>query len=169
MASAYIGFPHSTDTDKNAADKLHRAVSEMRSATDRIAGLLAVTGLADKVAQRSSTTKADSLDNIRDIRDARNKMFGEDIFFDPAWNILLYLYRNELDGRKVIVSDTYSASGVPQTTGLRWLGILEKRGHVVRSADPIDGRRVFVKLTPAASERMEQLTDLMLNKFYGGE
>lgn len=100
------------------------------------------------------------------LRVIRGGLFGEDIFFDPSWSILLDLYQRELEGRRVMVSDACAASGVPPTTGLRWLRLLEKRDFIVRTQDPTDRRRVFVALTPAASERMAKLADAAVSKFY---
>jgi DNA-binding MarR family transcriptional regulator len=43
---------------------------------------------------------------------------------------------------------------VPPTTALRWIRMLTQQGVLVRSADPRDGRRVFMTLSEASSAAM---------------
>ena len=44
------------------------------------------------------------------------------------------------------VSSLCIAAAVPATTALRWIKALTDRGLFVRSADPEDGRRVYIEL-----------------------
>lgn len=88
-------------------------------------------------------------------RSYRAKFFGDDLFADPAWDILLYLYAAYLGGEEVSVSSVCLASGVPHTTGLRWTNVLETRGFISRRNDPGDGRRVYLYLTPRAVGSIE--------------
>nr|WP_280638933.1 MarR family winged helix-turn-helix transcriptional regulator [Sphingomicrobium aestuariivivum] len=46
------------------------------------------------------------------------------------------------------------AAAVPATTALRWIKTLTDKKLFVRRADPHDGRRVFVELSPDASRAM---------------
>ena len=66
---------------------------------------------------------------------------------EPAWEILLDLFVREADDEPASVSDACAASGVPTTTGLRYLAYLTQQGHVVRQPDPEDARRTLVHLT----------------------
>lgn len=83
------------------------------------------------------------------IRRARGEQFPTDLFADPAWDMLLDLMAARLEGKKVAVSSLCIAAAVPPTTALRWIGILEDRGLVVRVGDPGDRRRAHVELVPA--------------------
>ncbi len=74
-----------------------------------------------------------------------------ELFGEPAWDILLDLLRAEVAERRVSVSSVCLASGVPQTTALRYLKQMTARGMIVRCADPRDHRRVFVELAPEVS------------------
>ncbi len=69
--------------------------------------------------------------------------------------ILLDLYAHA-GKRPVMVSSACIASGGPATTGLRWLSVLVKKGLAERVADPNDGRRVNVVITPAGMTLVEQ-------------
>ena len=87
---------------------------------------------------------------IRRVQKARNvraTFFGEDLFGDPAWDILLELYASELSQQRISVSSASAAAGVPATTALRWMAVLEEKNLIAREKDPFDARRVWVSLT----------------------
>jgi DNA-binding MarR family transcriptional regulator len=87
-------------------------------------------------------------------RSVRTKFFKAELFADPAWDMLLDLYRAELEQYRVSITSLCTASGVPTSTALRWLRALEQEGLITRRQDPLDGRRTFVALTSAAVEAM---------------
>lgn len=80
---------------------------------------------------------------------------GFELFGEPAWDILLDLYIAHARGKVVSVSSACIGSAAPPTTGLRWLGILQQEGLVLRENDPQDQRRVNVRLSPDAISRLE--------------
>lgn len=88
-----------------------------------------------------------AVDSMLSARKSRLKFFESDLFFDPTWAMLLDLYRSDLIGTKLSVSSLCIGSGVPSTTALRYLQVLEDRGYVERVADQSDRRRIFVRLT----------------------
>ncbi len=95
-----------------------------------------------------------SVDAVRAViraRRLRSRYFAEELFADPAWDMLLDLLQAELAQLRVPVSSLCIAAAVPATTALRWLKTMTAQGLFVRRADPHDGRRVFVELDPAAS------------------
>lgn len=87
-------------------------------------------------------------------RRRRDSVFGGELFGEPAWDILLELFASEWSEQKLSVSGACYASGVPPTTGLRWLLRLEKEGWVQRRIDPYDGRRSWVALTDRGLDMM---------------
>lgn len=83
-----------------------------------------------------------------DDRRRRTKIFdSEELFGEPAWDILLDLFIAAKERRRVSVTSACIGSAVPSTTALRWITILEKQGLLMREADPGDARRVYVKLS----------------------
>ncbi|WP_347402843.1 hypothetical protein [Altererythrobacter arenosus] len=68
---------------------------------------------------------------------------------------MLDLYIAHARGKNVSVSSACIGSAAPPTTGLRWLGILQDEGLVLREADPRDHRRVNVRLSDEGIARME--------------
>jgi DNA-binding MarR family transcriptional regulator len=89
-------------------------------------------------------------------RRLRARYFAEDLFADPAWDMLLDLLQAEIAQHRVPVSSLCIAAAVPATTALRWIKSMTDSGLFVRRADPHDGRRVFVELSRGASEAMRR-------------
>lgn len=98
-----------------------------------------------------------SVDQVRSViraRRLRSRFFTEELFADPAWDMLLDLLQAEISQLRVPVSSLCIAAAVPATTALRWLRTMVDQNLFVRRADPHDGRRVFVELAPDTSRAM---------------
>lgn len=111
-------------------------------------------------ATASTRAKPGNLDqsDLRALLHARRRrahFFPDDLFADPAWDILLELYAAELAQRRIATSSLCIAAGVPATTALRWIGVLEDKGLISRHDDPLDGRRVYAQLTEEALQAIE--------------
>lgn len=87
-------------------------------------------------------------------RRLRDQFFSGEMFADPAWDMLLDLLLARLEQRTVAVSSLCIAAAVPPTTALRWIKRLTDEGVFVRTADPRDGRRVFIDLSDEAADGM---------------
>jgi hypothetical protein len=87
-------------------------------------------------------------------RRLRAQFFAQEMFADPAWDMLLDLFAAELEGRRVSVSSLCIAAAVPPTTALRWIGTLHDAGLFERHADPSDRRRAYIALSQKALEGM---------------
>ena len=92
--------------------------------------------------------------NMLKLRRNRDRFFDNDLFADPAWDILLELYASTLAQIRVSISNLCIAAAVPPTTALRWINQLENQGMLARRADPTDGRRCFITLSEKALEAM---------------
>jgi len=88
-------------------------------------------------------------------------MSAANLFADPAWFIMLDLFVRQHSGLQTTVSSACHASFSPVTTALRHLAILTERNIIEREYDPVDQRRIFVKLTQEASAEIQRtlLTD----------
>ncbi|HEV2079952.1 MAG TPA: winged helix DNA-binding protein, partial [Allosphingosinicella sp.] len=87
-------------------------------------------------------------------RRLRDQYFGGELFADPAWDMLLDLMAARLDRQRVAVSSLCIAAAIPPTTALRWIKTLTDHGLFVRTADPQDGRRVFIELSDHAAAQL---------------
>ena len=87
-------------------------------------------------------------------RQSRNALLGDDLFSDPAWDILLLLFA-ELPLRKhLLIKEFALRARVPLTTTIRWLYALENRGLIWRCEDERDRRATNVGLTERGRDLM---------------
>jgi DNA-binding MarR family transcriptional regulator len=108
---------------------------------------------------RSSTRVLEQLTGLIRQRRLRARLFGDQLFADPAWDMLLDLARARIEQQGVSVTSLCHSSGVPATTALRWIRLLEREAMITREHDRQDRRRSFVVLTPQAMETMERYLD----------
>jgi hypothetical protein len=94
--------------------------------------------------------------NVIRARRVRSRFFDEELFADPAWDMLLDLLQAEIAQHRVPVSSLCIAAAVPATTALRWIKTMTDNGLFKRRADPHDGRRVFIELAPDTSLSMRR-------------
>ena len=94
---------------------------------------------------------------VRRMRSRRSEYLNDELFGEPAWDMLLDLYAAELEQRRRPITALCADNGISLTSGLRWLQVLQKEGLIDRTADPHDGRRIFITLTDDAVARMDGL------------
>jgi DNA-binding MarR family transcriptional regulator len=149
-----------------AADKNAARLRQLSEEVNRIASTLARLSSGPAPAtdphvpaaapQELPQVSADTVRSVIRARRLRSRYFQEDLFADPAWDMLLDLLQAEIAQLRVPVSSLCIAAAVPATTALRWLKALVDQGLFVRRADPHDGRRVFVELSPDASQALRR-------------
>ena len=147
------------------ADKSAERLRQLSDEVSRIASTLArlSAGPATRLAPEETAGPAEappiSAEMVRSViraRRLRARYFEEDLFGDPAWDMLLDLLQAEIAQLRVPVSSLCIAAAVPATTALRWLKTMVGQGLFIRRSDPHDGRRVFVELAPEASSAMRR-------------
>lgn len=84
-------------------------------------------------------------------RQQRKLYLPNELFADPAWDMLLDLLHAEITKRKVSVSSLCIASAVAASTAVRWINSMVDQGVLIRQPDPSDGRRIFIELAPEVS------------------
>ena len=93
------------------------------------------------------------------VRRARGNVLGENLFSEPAWDILLELYAAKLGGRSMTLSELARAIDTPASVAARWQAALEDHGltrSIVELADPCC---IHISLTAEGSSKMEHLAD----------
>lgn len=98
---------------------------------------------------------------VQAARKRRTAVFPEELFSDPAWDILLELYAAHLEQHRISITGVCAASSVPTTTALRWIAKLQQDGLVVRTGDPLDARRSWIALTSVGVERMRSFFETL--------
>jgi DNA-binding MarR family transcriptional regulator len=151
---------HDVASDKNAV-----RLRQLSDEVSRIAATLARLSTGPTQAARPVETGKDSdapavsAETVRAViraRRLRSRYFSEELFADPAWDMLLDLLQAEIAHLRVPVSSLCIAAAVPATTALRWLKAMTSEGLFLRRADPHDGRRVFVELAPETSRTLRR-------------
>ena len=89
-------------------------------------------------------------------RRRRGSVFGQSMFGEAAWDMLLALYIMEMSGPRQTLGDLMKLAGTPVTTANRWLAFLVARRLVQREDHPIDRRSSFVSLTDSARTKMDE-------------
>jgi len=84
---------------------------------------------------------------IRSAREGRGGFFSADLFADPAFDMLLFVFLEEEAGRPVETSACYRASGVPRTTAVRWINMLVSNGMFESAPHPTDRRLALLSLS----------------------
>lgn len=141
-------------SDQNAARlrQLSDEVSRIAASLARLSsGPAAIAQPAPPSDTDAPIVQPDTVRAVIRARRLRSRYFAEELFADPAWDMLLDLLQAEIAQLRVPVSSLCIAAAVPATTALRWLKTMVDHGLFVRRADPHDGRRVFVELAPDAS------------------
>jgi DNA-binding MarR family transcriptional regulator len=144
--------------NEDASERLQQLSDEV----SRIATTLARMSsgpfqVGDQVSKHDSGKAAPAISTIKGVIKARRlraRFFDEELFADPAWDILLELLLAEVSQCRVAVSSLCIAAHVPATTALRYISSMTDAGLLRRRSDPTDGRRVFVELTPQASNAL---------------
>jgi DNA-binding MarR family transcriptional regulator len=149
-----------------ASDQNATRLRQLSDEVSRIASTLARLSTGpDSVPRPTELPPAEgdvpaiSAETVRAViraRRLRARYFQEEMFADPAWDMLLDLLQAEIAQLRVPVSSLCIAAAVPATTALRWLKTMTQQGIFVRRADPHDGRRVFVELAPQASQALRR-------------
>ena len=127
-----------------------------------IAGMgIAGTGTADTGNALNALAVKKAAD-LLEITKRRSRLVSvANLFADPAWFILLDLFVRQHSGLQTSVSSACHASFSPVTTALRHLAVLTERKIIEREYDPVDQRRIFLRLTEEASAEIQRtlLTD----------
>jgi DNA-binding transcriptional ArsR family regulator len=130
------------------------AAADRSGATLLQAPRLRVVGPDDPPDEQEESLAARTRSYLR-ARRLREDLFPEQIFADPAWDMLLELFACRLEGNRVHISDACAATLVPQTTALRWIDRLVECGLIERHRDTKDSRRIYVELSEIAAWRIE--------------
>lgn len=143
------------------ADRLRQLSDEVGRIAATLARLSTVPVGPEPAKEKPEVETAPevSVEIVRSViraRRLRGRYFSEDLFADPAWDMLLDLLQAEIAQLRVPVSSLCIAAAVPATTALRWLKSMTDKGIFVRRADPHDGRRVFVELSGESSLAMRR-------------
>ncbi len=166
LAVAMSGAARAAHVADVASDRGAARLRQLSDEVARIAATLARLSAGPQTApvkappaEKGAEAPAIEPETVRAIiraRRLRARYFDVELFADPAWDMLLDLVQAEIDQLRVPVSSLCIAAAVPATTALRWIKTMTDGGLFVRRADPHDGRRVFVEMSPDTSLAMRR-------------
>lgn len=96
----------------------------------------------------------DQIKSILEVRRGRSQMFGEGLFSDPAWDILLELLAARLGERKLTLSDLREIA--PESVLARWVEELEERRLVNCDVNPFLPEQFWIRLSDMCAGRLIQ-------------
>lgn len=142
---------HQKDPFREIMSRLDQLIASFGVEADEVTFSAPVQSSASEanLIRRPRTAMPDPrwVKSIIRARQLRFRYFSSDLFADPAWDMLLDLTLARAERRRVSVTSLCIASGVPTTTALRWIKLLEQSGLVERVEDETDRRRAFVFLS----------------------
>jgi hypothetical protein len=94
---------------------------------------------------------------VYESRRTRDRIFGNSLFADPAWDILLDLYIARREDRKVTITSACMAASAPTSTATRHIAHLMQKGLVLRVPHPADARSSHLELSAAGDRKLTQL------------
>jgi len=103
--------------------------------------------------------------SIYRARRRRSEYFGDSLFGEPAWDMLLDLFVNKALGRRISTTSLCLAAEAPQATGLRYIDQLEAKGLLQRQTAPDDRRMTLVDLTQLGYRLMRRYVVEGMGKF----
>jgi DNA-binding MarR family transcriptional regulator len=93
---------------------------------------------------------------LYEARRGRDRIFNDELFGEPAWDMLLALYGLPHKGVMLGVTSLGHAANVPPTTGLRWQRVLFDEGLIERGPHVNDSRQQLVRLTAKGRMLLER-------------
>ncbi|SFP56295.1 hypothetical protein [Sphingomonas rubra] len=104
---------------------------------------------------RDQSARLAMVRTLLDQRRQRRDFLPEELFHEPAWDMLLALYLAWHEGRTMNVKTLVSNSEAPVTTSQRWIDHLAKLALVTRVVDPADRRRIEVTLSESGLQAID--------------
>jgi DNA-binding MarR family transcriptional regulator len=111
-----------------------------------------------KLRQRLKLTE-DHILSVLLVRRARRAVLGENLFSDPAWDILLELYAASLGDREMSLGDLARAIETPESTTKRWVAALEERDLIQSKIDMVEKDVVWISLSTQGADKLADLAD----------
>jgi len=103
---------------------------------------------------RRQKATIDAIDSIIQARRQRLHHLDPALFGEPAWDMLLLLYKASLWGTDMPVSGLCALNGLTQATGRRWVSVLIKTGLAEMAPSDADDADPNICLTETGAMQM---------------
>ena len=156
---------HNQSSEADAARTIALSRKDMLAARRLLRLLLGVDREASKRRRQEPPTRREAdvgrtalIARAREEFENRRRRiatFGQSMFGEPAWDMLLALYILDVSGQRQTIGSLLDYSGTPPTTAKRWLDFLYAHDLVRREPHPTDRRTAFISLTAKAREKLD--------------
>ena len=120
--------------------------------------------MTEHVQHLMAATDAENLiDQMLCARRLRTAAFGPGLFSDPAWDIVLTLYRGQLRGERVLSAELAESATVTLGTIARWVEVLARQGLVEVQPAVSEVKGPIVELSAQGSAAMRRWLAQWLN------
>ncbi len=134
---------------------------------DEIKRLAGIASLLSEMLEEASVNPVSQIVPTQEMlvetakADARARRRRQELFpgiqvADPAWDLMLELFIHSAEGRRISVTGLGLSANVPGATVLRWLAMFQEGGLIQREPDPLDRRRIWVRLSEDGHNRVAQ-------------
>ena len=103
----------------------------------------------------SDATLIEHANTVLAERRMRRRYLPEELFHEPAWDMLLALFVARDDRSPMNIKALVALSDAPVTTSQRWIEHLHKLKLIDRVVDPTDRRRVEISLSYNGEQAMK--------------
>ena len=114
----------------------------------------------------SQNTRLEVARRIYDMRRSREQFLPVEMFSEPAWDILLFLYIARAEQHRATVGAACASAGVPVSTALRWIQRLVTVGMVEKEAHPTNQRVHWLTLAPNTQCQLDRFLDRLKGKHW---
>jgi DNA-binding MarR family transcriptional regulator len=107
------------------------------------------------ILDEGGSDKRATLTRYVEARRVRSMLLGQNLFADPAWDILLMLYQADLEGRALTLEQLSETLRLSMSVIVGQVGVLERRGLLdEHHSSPNSRRRRAICLSPLAIDAM---------------
>lgn len=146
LGSTELGIPAAFEHAKHMSHA-HDLLKEMHRALDNI---------VDRATPQQYFSPAEMARKLSREKAARDRFFPKSFTKDPAWPILLELYRCRNDYEETSVTSLSFGACIPLSTGHRWIDGLRRGGYAEVFPSKSDGRSSLIIMTDKGFDRMNE-------------
>lgn len=114
-------------------------------------------GGAELIEGRDAMRSAYTARRLLEISRQASAVLEGSLLSNPGWDILLDLFIQRSEGKRISIISVCVAANAPTSTVLRYLQALMDSGTIVKASSPDDSQGLLVELSDAAYAKMSAI------------